>query len=236
MCAPCKDRRAQTEWQWRAQSDALRCLQGNNPARHARSSMPTQHGNGEWWAGLCVPFRQCNVLHSSLPLLSLTPPFPLSASHLSLFLPPSSYVIQGHTAPYLLNGEGFPLSLTPCAHLPSSLFTWRHFTSLITLVFSVSRPLSHLNLCRTVIPPLLALFLPIYLSIWRLSGFSLVRICVRFPGIFIFSVRGVCVCVRAWMYLRCFTTIAKMSIFSRQKSSWFQLCLNNQFSFDGSCF
>lgn len=129
----------------------------------------------------------CPSCLSHHPFLCLPPTFPFSS-------PPSSYVIQGHTAPYLMNGEGFPLSLTPCAHLPSSLFTWRHFTSLITLVFSVSRPLSHLNLCRTVIPPLLAPFLPIYRSIWRLSGFSLVWICVRFPGIFIFSVRGMCVC------------------------------------------
>lgn len=166
MWAPFKDRRAQTEQQWRAQSDALRCLQGNNPARRTRSSMPTQLWNGERWAEFCVPFHQCNVLHSPLQLLSLTPLIPPSASHLSLSLPHLLLCdSESHCPLSAVRGRfsSFPHTMCP---LPASFMAKYLFTSPITLLFNVSCPLSHLNLCRTLIPPLLAPFLSIYLTIY----------------------------------------------------------------------
>lgn len=118
-CAPCMRQHANTARKWRMMSRTL-CSHPPVPP--------------SLLASVCV-LRSCLPLPSHHPFLRLPPTFP--------FYSPSPPVIQSHTAPYLLRGEGFPLPFLPSSPLPPDamcLFARLPFWLPVT-----SQPRSHLS-------------------------------------------------------------------------------------------
>lgn len=121
-CAPCTRQHANTARKWRMMSRAL-C---SHPPPPLSPRPPRQ----------CVCFAPvCPSRLSHHPILRLPPTFP--------FYSPSPPVIQSHTAPYLLRGEGFPLPLLPSSPLPPNAVCL--FARLPFWLPVASQPQSHLS-------------------------------------------------------------------------------------------